>query len=1149
MTDSSSHNLTSLNFEILRHQWPEIAALGAMAEKYVYSDPQTSLVKQRGMVELMVRWLYRKERLPLGFRPNLHDLIQGDAFLSIMPTAVVEKLNALRQFGNKAAHGEKCDSARALWMLKESWLVSCWLYVRYDKGNQTDCGTFQNPPQEPLDLSSEALKKSAKELEKAIKALEESQAREIEILQELHLVKEQADIFKARLEQARDKNIQAANLLDMNEAQTRSRLIDARLQDANWNVSDDGANTNEVTQEEPVFEQPTKTGKGRADYVLWDDNGKPLAVIEAKRSQIDAELGRHQAKLYADWLEKKYKQRPVIFYTNGYDIYIWDDSPAQGYPPRRLFGFYSKASLQYLIQQRTTKKNLLTTPIDTNIAGGGTRLYQLESIRRIAESFSHKKRGALMVLATGTGKTRVSIAITKMLLNARWVKRVLFLCDRKELRKQARNAFNEYMNEPLYVVGSSDKKHQETARIFIATYPGMLNIMERFDVGYFDLIVADESHRSIYNIYGDLFKYFDALQIGLTATPIEMISRSTCQLFKCDYKMPTVEYSLEKAIKDDHLVPYEVVTHTTKFLREGIKKDTLSDEQIAQLENDGIDPNTLDFDSKSIDKSIYNKPTNAEIMRNLMENGIKDKDGQLPGKTIVFARNHKHAILLQTVFNEQYPQFAGKFCQVIDNYDPRAEQLIDDFKGEGKNDALTIAISVDMLDTGIDVPEVVNLVFAKPIKSKVKFWQMVGRGTRLCKDLYGAGKDKEKFRIFDHWGVFDYFEQEPEQIEPTQSKSLAQKRFEAWIELARTAQKHFAKETQEKVMLLIRAQMNALDDRTIAVQENGQEKARLSDPALLRQFSPKTQEDLKNTIAPLMQWLDVRGQSDAMRFDMDIIEAQKKQYENPENKLKTFHIVLEKVNNLPSHLRQVQQQGDLINQLRDQDWWKNASFEQLEHARISLRDIMNLMEKTPNTQSPPIYTDIKEKQDEMITTLRPTNITSIDFKLYQKQVQGALEPLFTTNPVLVKIRKGEGVTEAEIDELRKLVMVQNPNIDIKVLKDFYPEATLSLDKILRTLVGMDKDAVAEKFTAFAHMHQLNSTQIRFLDLLKNHIRDCGALEMKQLFEQPFTAINSQGVTGVFPKIEQVTALKNILDSFAIEFDDDQNISTLETEPL
>jgi len=1123
----------SLNFEMLRRKWPEIADLGTMAERYVHDDPETALVKMRNMIESVVRWIYREERLPQPIRPNLFDLIEGDAFQSIMHSAVLQKLNILRQYGNKAAHGDKCDRKQSLWLLKEAWLISSWLYVRYDHGNPEECEQFTPPPVTTQDLSAEALKKKEQELAKACAELKAAEEREIAILRELQQQKEQADELNARLEAIRKKNQQAVSVLDMNEAETRRRLIDARLRDANWDISDDGTDTAEVSQEEDTLDQPTKTGRGRADYVLWDDNHKPLAVIEAKSSQVDAEKGRQQAKLYADWLEHEHGQRPVIFYTNGYDLYVWDDHPAQGYPPRRLFGFYSKASLQYLIQQRSSKKDLLTIPIDTNIAGGGTRLYQLESIRRVTESFSNKRRSALIVQATGTGKTRVAIALTKLLLDARWVKRVLFLCDRKELRKQAKKNFNEYLSDPICVVGSSKKHAQETARIFIATYPGMMNIMGKFDVGHFDLIIADESHRSIYNIYGDLFKYFDCLQVGLTATPVEMVSRSTCQLFGCDYKMPTAEYSLEKAIEDDHLSPYEVVTHTTKFLREGIRKDNLTDEQIAQLEDDGIDPNELDFDAEAIDKAIYNKPTNAAIMRNLMENGIKDKDGQLPGKSIVFARNHKHAKLLQQVFDEQYPQFAGKFCQVIDNYDPRAEQLIDDFKGEGKNHKLTIAISVDMLDTGIDVPEVVNLVFAKPIRSKVKFWQMIGRGTRLCKDLFGPGLHKEKFRIFDHWGVFDYFEQQPEEAEPSVSKSLAQKRFEAWVELGRLAQKQFANASLEQVIVQIRRQLEALDDRTISVQEKWKEKARLSDPKLLHQFSPATRQALLTEIAPLMQWLDMRNQGDALRFDLDMIAAQQALYTNKENLLQAYHVVADKVDRLPPHLGQVQQHGELINQLRELSWWQSASFEQLEQARITLRDIMHLMEKDPILDRPPLVTNIAEDEADYQTEARTTNIKSVDFKLYRKQVQGALEPLFNTHPVLQKIRRGEPVNDRELDELRKLVLVQNPNVDIQVLVDFYPQATASLDKILRTLVGMDSQAVAERFTAFAAEHQLTSTQMRFLDLLQSHIRSFGTIEMQQLFEQPFTTIHTQGVIGVFPDKQQVIRLKSIVESFAV----------------
>jgi type I restriction enzyme, R subunit len=574
----------------------------------------------------------------------------------------------------------------------------------------------------------------------------------------------------------------AANALGFDEATTRARLIDSLLASVGWDVAPGLSSTEQVGKEIEVRDQPTGSGAGYADYVLWDDNGNPLAVIEAKKTSVDPERGRHQAKLYADSLEKEHGHRPVIFYTNGFDIWIWDD--AQGFPPRKLYGFYSKDSLQHLANyQRAERRPLDTIDINELIVD---RLYQIEAIKRVCERFAKKHRKALIVQATGTGKTRVAIALTDLLIRAGWVKRVLFLCDRRELRKQAKNAFNDYLSEPIRII-TSRVKSNASERVFLATYPAMQKVFQSFDPGFFDLIIADESHRSIYNVYGDMFHYFDCHQIGLTATPVDFVTKSTFRLFDCEGQLPTANYDLEQAVQDGYLTPFEVFEHTTQFLREGIKLDTLTKDQIEQLEEQGEDPAQYDFSSEQVDKVIYNKDTNRAILRNLMENGLRDATGQLPGKSIIFARNHQHAILLRQLFDEMYPQYGGKFCQVIDNYDPRAEQLIDDFKGEGTNNELTIAISVDMLDTGIDIPEILNLIFAKPVRSPVKFWQMIGRGTRLRKDLFGPGSDKTIFRIFDHWGNFERFEMGYRPAEPKQGKSIMQLVFEERLMLVETA--------------------------------------------------------------------------------------------------------------------------------------------------------------------------------------------------------------------------------------------------------------------------------------------------------------------------------------------------------------------------
>ena len=410
---------------------------------------------------------------------------------------------------------------------------------------------------------------------------EELASKEIEMqallaeLESARLITQVAEKKIEELEAILSSGKAAADALGFDEASTRKHLIDIELVSVGWDVAADGAKTSEVSQEQEVRHQPTKTGTGYADYVLWDDNGLPLAVIEAKKTAKSAELGQEQARLYADGLEKMHGRRPVIFYTNGFDIYIWDDG--RGYPPRKIFGFYSKDSLQYLLYKR---KHRLALNIIASKPEIVDRLYQIEAIKRVSEKFSDKRRKALLVQATGTGKTRVAIALTDLLNRASWVKRVLFLCDRKELRKQAKNAYNDFLNEPMTVVSAGTAKDRDK-RIYLATYPAMNKIFQTFDVGFFDLVIADESHRSIYNRYRDMFRYFDCLQVGLTATPVDFISRNTFKIFDCPDKTPTAYYALNEAVEEGYLVPYEVYTHTTQFLREGIKYKDLSQRQEA----------------------------------------------------------------------------------------------------------------------------------------------------------------------------------------------------------------------------------------------------------------------------------------------------------------------------------------------------------------------------------------------------------------------------------------------------------------------------------------------------------------------------------------------------------------------------------------
>ncbi|WP_420886864.1 DEAD/DEAH box helicase family protein [Candidatus Magnetaquicoccus inordinatus] len=1112
--------MKSLNFEFLRPSWPQLAELGGFAESYAHPDPGSSLVKLRAFAEQLVLWIYDRTGFSKPYQPNLNDLLNESAFTEAVPKAVVDKLHAIRIHGNKAAHGEKASTDTALWLLKESHAVGQWIFMASGQGKTSDLSPYQDPPSGGL--AGEARSQLKREKKAVLEQLAAQEAQMRALLEQLDTEREKAqtaELKTGELEALIQSGRNAANVLNFDEATTRRRLIDSQLVMAGWKVAANGGNTDEVTQEEEVEHQPTQTGKGYADYVLWNDDGKPLAVVEAKKTSRGAEQGRKQAQLYADGLEKMYGQRPVIFITNGFDLWIWDD--ASGYSSRKLYGFYSKDSLQYLVTFQRNNQRPLDELQPSGIAG---RLYQLEAIKRVCERFTARHRRALVVQATGTGKTRVAISLTDLLIRAGWVKRVLFLCDRKELRKQAKNAYIDFLNEPLVVVGRHTAQDRDK-RIYLATYPAMMKIFETFDVGFFDLIIADESHRSIYNRYRDLFSYFDALQVGLTATPVGMITRNTYRLFGCEDDDPTFNYDFSRAVEEGHLVPFELFTHTTEFLRLGIKYENLSEAQRQQLEEDGEDPGTFAYEAQQIDKAVFNRDTNKHVLRNLMENGLRESTGTHPGKSILFARNHNHAVLLSQLFDELYPQYGGGFCQVIDNYDPRAEQLIDDFKGIGSNPGLTIAISVDMLDTGIDIPEVVNLVFAKPVKSRVKFWQMIGRGTRLCPAI-----GKTKFRIFDHWGNFEFFSEEFQEADPAPARSLMQQVFEARIDLAETALEQSDPETFKLAAELIGKDLAALPEETIAVREKWREKRTVQQPHVLEQFAPETVGVLRQTLAPLMQWIDIRDHAAAWQFDRLIAMTQNELLKSSSRFEDYRDQVQDQVAQLQMHLNPVREKGEVIKRCKDPAFWSSVTVADLENLRRDLRGVMH--HRRPMDRPGESVRVVDVTDGGIAYTQRMANMGTVDLVAYRKRVEEVLMPLFESNPTLKKIRAGVPVTETDLNALNALIHLERPDVDLNILKEFYHETAQGLEQILRSIIGMDGETVEKHFADFVRRHPtLNARQIRFLGLLKNHISKFGVIAIDRLYEPPFTTVDSEGPDGVFREEAQMDDLIAILDAF------------------
>lgn len=1107
--------MQSINFEFLRLKWPELAGLGGFAEAYAHPDPVGSISKLRVFCEQVVEWIHHHERLPKPFRANLNDLLNNQPFKDVVPEIVLSKLHVLRMGGNNAAHGNKGDTPTALRLNREAYNIARWLYVNYAGGGVAECLDYTEPPAGGVEGF-----KQRREKRSILERIAAQEAQMQKLLADLESERSRAEHAVAKAEERQAaleaalqaaKKLQSADPMAFNEEETRNYLIDQMLADEGWKVGRGITDTDEVKKEYPLTGQPTATGDGAADYVLMDDNGKPLGVIEAKRTSKNATEGRKQAELYANALKKKHGQRPVIFYTNGYDLWIWNDAAVE--PPRKIYGLYSKNSLQHVHFQRNAKKPVSEVAANPDIAG---RMYQIEAVRRVVEKFAEKKRKGLIVQATGTGKTRVAISLCDAMIKANWAKRILFLCDRRELRRQANKAFNEFLPSLPRTNVSGESAGNTKDRIFLSTYPAMMKVYESFDTGFFDLIIADESHRSLYNRYRQLFEYFDCYQLGLTATPVDFVARNTFKIFECDEGDPTANYDYATAVLQRHLVPFEVDTHTTPFLRLGIKYSKMTPEQRRQLEEDEVLPQAIEFEQVEVDKIVYNKDTNRLILRNLMDYGIRV--GSRLGRTIIFARSMKHARLMEELFNEMYPQYGGKFCQTIVSDDPRAESLIDDFKGFGTNPELTVAISVDMLDTGVDVPECVNLVFSKPVYSYVKFWQMIGRGTRLCPNLFGPDLDKTHFQIFDHWGNFERFETDYKPAQPVRQKSLCERVFEARMKLAEAALEKQHNAGFDIGTLLISKQIADLPKGSIPIKEKWNQIHSVSSPETVREYSAATKATLQQDIAPLMQWIDIAKFEEAYKFDRLIAQLQAELIRGGGKFADLRDAVVNLVSSLRINLSQVKVKLSVIERVKSDEFWDEVTVADLEEIREQLRGIVQFRRKDEVNKLEPVVIDVKEDESQIERRkhkVRLDKLDDLDMVAYRNRVNNVLQAIIDQNETLKKIRLGQPVTENDLEALCSLVLTQEPGLDLRNLMDYFQQAE-SLDQAIREIIGMDAEAVQERFTAFVQAHpNLASHQIKFLDLLQNHIARFGSIKTDDLYEPPFTTLHSDSLDGLF----------------------------------
>ncbi len=1122
------------NFSFLRAEWAVLHEAAHKAEQAVHHDPRTACFYARRALELGVAWLYAHDKsFKVPYQDTLSAFIHEPTFRREVGDALFTKARLIKDLGNLAVHSQKpVRESDALSATRDLFHFCFWLARRYGRTARPDGGLTFSPALLPKAaapaLTQPQLQKLADELAARNEALatlrNEKAALDAELQQ-----------LRAEVAAAKQANAAEPDTHDYSEAETRSAYIDLLLREAGWPL--DPARNVEVA----VTGMPNGENTGYVDYVFWGDDAKPLMLVEAKRTTRSPTVGQQQAKLYADCLQQMYGQRPIIFYSNGYEHWMWDD---QRYPPRAVQGFYKKAELELLIQRRGSRKKLAEAVINPNII---ERYYQTRAVRRVGETFEvDNQRKSLLVMATGSGKTRTVIALADVLMRCNWVKRVLFLADRVALVNQAVNAFKTHLPDaaPVNLV---TEKHTE-GRVFVSTYPTMMGLIDeaqegqrRFGVGHFDLIVIDEAHRSVYQKYRAIFEYFDSLLVGLTATPKDEIDRNTYGLFDLETGLPTDAYTLEQAIADKHLVRPVPLSVPLKFQREGIKYSELTDDEKEQWDAlDWNDEGTIpdEVDPAELNQWLFNTDTVDKVLELLMTKGHKVAGGDRLGKTIIFAKNNAHAEFIVERFNANYPQYKGHFARVVTYKTEYAQSLIDDFSKKDKMPH--IAVSVDMLDTGIDVPEVVSLVFFKMVRSKTKFWQMVGRGTRLCKDLFGPGDDKRDFYLFDFCGNLEFFSQNPEFTEASSTEALSTRLFKARLQVVLELDKRLEQEQgtyegvsapygdkpteanlRADIVQMLHEKVLAMNVDNFVVRPHRFYVEKFAKPEVWTNLGADEVEELNTRLADLPSAL-MDDDEEAKRFDMLVLRTQLSilqatpEFASLRERIQRIAIELEGQMAIPA----IKAEAVLIQAVTGDAWWDDVTVAMLETMRRRLRALIKLL---PKGQKKVVYTDLQDELGEPAIIELPQVSAGLNMSKFREKARAFLKA-HESHLSMQRLRRNQPLTATDLAELEKMLLQAGGTPAL------ITEATAQcqgLGLFVRSLVGLDHEAAMLAFSAFINSTTATPNQIEFIHLVVRELTQAGVMEPGRLFESPFTDVNAQGPVGVFPPAK-VTELVGVL---------------------
>ena len=1094
------------NFDFLKNekQFEAFAEAAVSAEHVLSISPSISASASRTALEIAVKWMYSADDfLEKPYDDKLVTLISGEDFKDLLPLGMIGKLDYLRRVGNIATHNPKLiNKDQAILALKN--LHSFLDFLAYCYSDEYKEISFDDSLLEIEDRTvAEPHIPSAEEVDIEVLYAENEAHRE--------------ELRAKREDQLKEGY--TVKPMDMTEAQTRKAYIDTMLLDAGWQRGADWVD------EYPIDEMPNKSGFGFADYVLLGDNGLPLAVIEAKRTSVNVEKGRQQAVLYADFLEKKFAQRPIIYMTNGYETRFWDD---KHYPERQVSGIYSKRDLEKYFNIIKDRVSLKGVSISDEISD---RYYQKEAIQAICDTFYERnRRKALLVMATGSGKTRTVISLADVLIRYGWVKNLLFLADRNALVTQAKRAFHNLMPN-LSLCNLTEGQEEANARAVFSTYQTMINCIDTtrddegerlFTPGHFDLIVIDEAHRSIYNKYQDIFTYFDALLVGLTATPKDDIDKNTYSIFDLESGVPTYGYELAQAVQDGYLVDFISVETTLKFMSEGITYDELSPEEQEEYENTFTDEDgnlPVAIDSSALNQWIFNSDTIRKALNILMTRGQRVEFGEKIGKTIIFAKNHNHAEKILEVWNQEYPDYHPHYARVIDNYTNYTQSLIDDFSE--KNKMPQIAISVDMLDTGIDIPEILNLVFFKKVMSRAKFWQMIGRGTRLCEGLID-GKDKENFYIFDLCGNFEFFRLHGKGQEAKMAVTLQERTFNTKVEMVYKLQ-DIAFQTEvlqayrKELVQDLLEQIKALPRDNFAVKQHLRFIDKFQDEDDFAALTYENTLQIAEHIAPLM--LPSREDASAARFDQLIYQIElamltEKAFKRAKNDVLHKASELTKLGTIP----EIVQQKELLEQIVHNNYLDRAGIMDYEDVRIRLRDLIKYIPEGERYRYDTDFTD-----DILSIEVKESQLYNDDLAQYKKKVNYYILQ-HQDIPAIAKLKGNRPLTPEDIKSLEHILwneMGTKEQYDAQ-----YGETPLG--ELVRSIVGLDHQAANDAFSQFLSDTMLDSRQMYFVRQIVNYIVRNGMMkDLSVLQESPFTDQGS--VSELFDNVTVFMDLRAVID--------------------